>query len=157
MPPVLAVWTCCSGSEADREERLASYTPSPLDTNTLTHTHTLSSIQAQPCWSRSIVSPCRWAWRSTASLSSTWSRWVLLHRNTQTYTRGAQVNAQVQVCVLGQRGGRGEEFKVSSCWAAPEPEHWFNVWKNRVVLQTRWCSICLKIMFHFIHFLSANT
>lgn len=74
MTPVLAVWTCCLGSEADREERLPSYTPYPPHTHT--HTHRVGPIQPQPCWSRSIASPCRWAWRSTASLSSTWSRWV---------------------------------------------------------------------------------
>lgn len=39
--------------------------------------HARGQSRAQPCWSRSIVSLCRWAWRSTALLSSTWSRWVL--------------------------------------------------------------------------------
>lgn len=28
------------------------------------------------CWSKSTASPCPWAWRSTASLSSTWFRFA---------------------------------------------------------------------------------
>lgn len=50
-------------------------TPLPLSRVNLLPDPPFPLHQDSPCLSRNTASPCPWVWRSTASPSSTWSRW----------------------------------------------------------------------------------